>query len=141
MTLYKTDFYAWTLQQAEHLRAEAMEQLDIQNLIEEIEGMSSSERRQLSNRLHVLLMHLLKLLCQKHENPKRWLATIREQRRRIGYLLKDSPSLRNLLDERIADVYPDARDEAAEETGLLLDTFPAICPWTTAQIMDNHFYP
>ena len=86
-------------------------------------------------------MHLLKLLCQKHENPKRWLATIREQRRRIGYLLKDSPSLRNLLDERIADVYPDARDEAAEETGLLLDTFPAICPWTTAQIMDNHFYP
>ena len=60
MTLYKTDFYAWTLQQAEHLRAEAMEQLDIQNLIEEIEGMSSSERRQLSNRLHVLLMHLLR---------------------------------------------------------------------------------
>ena len=42
------------------MKAGALSQLDIPNLIEEIESMGRSEKRELRSRLTVLLMHLLK---------------------------------------------------------------------------------
>lgn len=42
------------------LRKSKFEKLDVDNLIEEIEGISRSKRRELKNRLIVLLVHLLK---------------------------------------------------------------------------------
>jgi N-acetylglutamate synthase-like GNAT family acetyltransferase len=42
MTLYQTDFYAWTQQQAALLQAEEFTEVDWQNLIEEIEELGSS---------------------------------------------------------------------------------------------------
>jgi len=42
---YETDFYTWTVQQADLLRNEEFEELDLPNLIEEIESMGKSQRR------------------------------------------------------------------------------------------------
>ena len=64
MSTYETDFYAWTHDQATRLRTHDFARLDIDNLIEEIETMGPSERRQLTNRLEVLLIHLLKWTFQ-----------------------------------------------------------------------------
>jgi hypothetical protein len=47
MPTYEQDFYAWTQEQARMLRAGALAHLDIPNLVEEIESMGRSEKREL----------------------------------------------------------------------------------------------
>ena len=49
-TLYEADFYAWTQRQAELLRAEEFSDVDWNNLIEEIETLGRSERKEIKSR-------------------------------------------------------------------------------------------
>lgn len=98
-TLYETDFYAWTQRQAELLRAAEFSEVDWNNLIKEIETWGRSDKRELSSRLEVLLMHLLEWQFQARKRGKSWRATIAEQRRRLRGMLAESPSLCALLDE------------------------------------------
>ncbi|WP_143171095.1 DUF29 domain-containing protein [[Phormidium ambiguum] IAM M-71] len=99
--LYETDFYAWTQKQAELLRQRDLNNLDIENLIQEIESLGKQEKRELVNRLGVLIGHLLKWEYQPNKRSKSWLKTIREQRRKITDLLQENPSLKPYLDEAI----------------------------------------
>ena len=57
---YEKDFYAWTVEQARLLRSGELSEIDVENIAEEIESMGRSERREIGNRLTVLLSHLLK---------------------------------------------------------------------------------
>ena len=57
---YHQDFYGWTQEQAKLLREHRLDELDLENLLEEVESMGKSEKRELESRLEVLLMHLLK---------------------------------------------------------------------------------
>ena len=57
---YEQDFYGWTQEQARLLREGRFAELDVANVIEEIETLGRSERRELVSRLRVLLLHLLK---------------------------------------------------------------------------------
>lgn len=139
--LYDTDFYAWTQRQAALLRAEEFSEVDWHNLIEEIETLGRSDKRELESRLEVLLMHLLKWRYQAGKRGKSWRVTIDEQRRRLEKLLKESPSLHAQLATFVAEAYPDARRAATVETGLPATTFPAECPWTVGQLMDEDFWP
>jgi len=139
--LYDTDFYAWTERQAELLRAEEFEAVDWDNLIEEIVAMGAAQRRELTSRLQVLIMHLLKWQYQPDLRSKSWGYTIRNQRNELSYLLEESPSLRTLLLERIAVAYPRAVKDALEETGFLRSPFPATCPYRVEQILDEAFWP
>lgn len=141
MTVYERDFYGWTQQQAQLLRAHDFSQLDIENLIEEVEGMGRSERRQLANRLELLLMHLLKWHYQPALRGRSWELTIQEQRRRIAKLLRENPSLQPRLPDLLPEVYEDAAFSAMRETGLALETFPAACPYGVAQVLDAHWLP
>ena len=139
--LYDTDFYAWTERQAELLRAEEFEAVDWDNLIEEIVAMGAAQRRELTSRLQVLIMHLLKWQYLPDLRSKSWGYTIRNQRNELSYLLEESPSLRTLLLERIAVAYPRAVKDALEETGFLRSPFPATCPYRVEQILDEAFWP
>ena len=95
---YETDFHAWAVQNARLLREGKLTQLDAEHIAEELEGMSASERRELLNRLQVLLLHLLKYQYQPERRGKSWLLTISHQRTAIERLLEQSPSLTALLD-------------------------------------------
>jgi hypothetical protein len=138
---YETDFYVWTQTQAELLREEEFEELDLPNLIEELEAMGRSERRELVSRLTVLLTHLLKWQYQPEMRSKSWQNTIRVQRRDIQAILNDSPSLRATLAEFIALAYPDARADAIEETSLLSPVFPETSPYSAEQILNVAYLP
>jgi Domain of unknown function DUF29 len=59
-SLYETDFYAWTEEQAKLLKDREWGQLDLPNLIEEIESLGKQQRAELRNRLSILIGHLLK---------------------------------------------------------------------------------
>jgi hypothetical protein len=130
MPSYDDDFYSWTIEQAHLLRAGQAAELDWSNIAEEIESMGRSERNQLTNRLAVLLAHLLKWQFQPGLRGNIWRLTIREQRRRAARVLAQNPGLRGVLDAIITDAYGDAVMIAERETGLAEGTFPAQCPWT-----------
>ena len=81
--LYETDFYTWTVEQAQFLRDGAWDSLDIQNLAEEIETLGKQDRRELRNGLRVLIGHLLKWEYQPGKRSRSWSNTIYEQRYQI----------------------------------------------------------
>ena len=57
MSAYHTDFAEWSDCTAALLRAGKYDQLDIQNVSEEIEGLGESERHQLRSRFTQILEH------------------------------------------------------------------------------------
>ncbi|WP_333217767.1 MULTISPECIES: DUF29 domain-containing protein [unclassified Microcoleus] len=55
-----------------------------------------------------------------------WKGSIVEYRRRLRKTLKDSPSLKPYLEEVLAECYADGAEQARDETGLLVETFPQL---------------
>lgn len=135
MSLYEQDFYQWTQEQAALLKARALSQLDVENLIEEIETMGRSEKRELVSRLAVLLAHLLKWDFQPERRGKSWLNTIKIQRIDLQDVLNDSPGLKNELQKSILTAYRKAILLASDETGLPETAFPETSPYSIEQIM------
>ncbi|HEY3912003.1 MAG TPA: DUF29 domain-containing protein [Stellaceae bacterium] len=138
---YEEDFYAWTVEQARLLRAGEFSDLDVENIAEEIESMGRSDRREIKSRLTMLLVHLSKWRLQPQMQSRSWSGTIREQRRKIEELLSESPSLRPAVAEILLQAYADAREDAAEETGLPQAAFPETCPFTPEEVLSRSFLP
>jgi hypothetical protein len=140
---YERDFYAWLLSQAGALRERRFRELDLENLIEEVEELARSQSRELLNRLRVILVHLLKWRYQPEKRSTSWDLTLLEQRNQIGQLLEQSPSLRRQVPEQLAKAYPSATKRAAKEMrrAKIHHIFPAQCPWTTEQILDEDYLP
>ncbi|MCB0063242.1 MAG: DUF29 domain-containing protein [Caldilineaceae bacterium] len=140
-SLYETDFYAWTQRQAALLRTEEFSEVDWNHLIEEIETLGRSERNEVKNRLIVLIMHLLKWQYQPELQSRSWIATITVQRDDLAALLADNPSLHAQLAEFVDEVYSRAVKRAVQETGLRATVFPAACPFSAEEIMNEDFWP
>lgn len=139
--LYDRDFYAWSREQASLLRAGRLAEADVAHIAEEIESMGRSEKRELVNRFVVLLLHLAKWRYQPNLRGRSRELSIKDQRLEIVGLLDDNPSLRPLLAEVLALAWPRASVGAERETGLDAVTFPADCPWTAEQALDQAFLP
>ena len=140
-TLYERDFYAWANEQTALLRAGKLAEADLEHIAEEIESMGKAEKRELANRLAVLLLHLLKWRFQPGRRGASWQATIRVQRRDLEVHMADNPSLKAVVPQAIVQAYGNAVIEAGAETGFAEAVFPPICPWTFVQIMDPGFWP
>jgi hypothetical protein len=138
--LYETDFYAWTIEQAKCLKDGVWDCLDISNLVEEIDSLGKQQRQELRNRLGILLGQLLKWEFQPSHRSKCWLATIREQRRRIVDLLEESPSLKPYFPEVLEKAYQDGVDLAVRETSLNYKDFPQECLYSLEQVLDSSFF-
>jgi len=138
---YEADFYRWTQEQAEALRARRLPDLDWENLAEEIETLGRSDRLEIKSRLRVLLLHLLKWRFQPQGRKSGWRSAIIEQRAQLGDRLGDSPSLRPYAAKALDDAYRLARLKAADETGLPLGRFPETCPFTIEEALDEAFLP
>ncbi|HMW57137.1 MAG: DUF29 domain-containing protein [Candidatus Accumulibacter phosphatis] len=140
-TLYQSDFYTWARQQADLLREGRFDTLDAEHLIEELEAMGSRERRELANRLTVLLTHLLKWQFQPSRQGASWTLTIRVQRMDIADLLNDEPGLIPEIPQAFEKAYRKARLLAANETGMDEATFPKQSPYTIEQTMADDYLP
>lgn len=90
---------AWCEDTAAKLRAHDIDQLDFENLIEEIEGLASRDKRELQSRLRILLAHLLKRLYVNSPYDYNGWENTEEQRSELEILLKHSPSLKNYFTE------------------------------------------
>ncbi len=123
------------------LRAGRLSEADIENIAEEIESMGRSEKRELTSRLQVLMMHLLKWQFQPAGRGTSWRLTVEEQRRALTKHFAANPSLKTMLNEAIESAYDLAVVAAARETNIELKEFPNVCPWVFAQMADSGFFP
>jgi len=138
---YDVDFHAWANEQATLLRAGRLAEIDVEHIAEEIETLGRGERRELVNRLSVLLLQLLKWNHQPEGRGKSWELTIKEQRRQLTRHLRDNPSLGAWTDQAMADAYGDAVLRAELEMNLPRDMLPQGCPCRFEQAMDEAFWP
>lgn len=115
-TLYANDLVAWLDDTAIKLKQRRFDDIDINSLVEEIEGLAGRDRRELKNRLIVLLSHLIKrLYVDLPDDYRGWELIIREQRRQLSDLLEQSPSLRNYWTEVFSVAWETALSETREE--------------------------
>jgi hypothetical protein len=140
-SLYETDLYLWTVEQARLLRERRFAELDLENLVDEVESVGASEKREIANRLDVLIAHLLKWKYQPGARSSGWTGTIDEQRRRLHGLLRQSPSLRRHPADIFDDCHLAGRLRAAKETGIDFTLFPEAPPFTVEQALDDGYLP
>ena len=141
LTLYDRDYLEWINLTLDQLRKQDYTSVDWQNLIEEIEDMGKGERRSLETNLVIVLWHLLKWQFQPQYPTGSWECSIIERRRRIRKSLEDSPSLKYYLETVLTECYESAVKQAKAETQLPLETFPAICPYNVAEVLEDYFWP
>jgi hypothetical protein len=92
--LYEQDILLWSEDTVAKLKARDFEHLDVEHLIEEVEALGISQKKELISRLIVLLEHLLKRLYVNLPNDYNgWERTIRTQRTELEVLLDAVPSL------------------------------------------------
>lgn len=95
MTLYDTDFEHWLSEQITNLQLHKWDSLDIPHLVEELEALNRSNKRELYSYTVVLLAHLLKWQYQPLMRSGSWEASIDNSRKRIERVFLDQPSLKN----------------------------------------------
>lgn len=115
-SLYEQDILLWVEETVAKLKAHDFENLDLENLIEEVESLGISQKKELISRLITLLEHLLKrLYVDLPYDYNRWERTIRNQRNGLQVLLKQVPSLKTRWYESFADAWEIALKTVREE--------------------------
>ena len=139
--LYYEDFYVWTEAQAELLRKRQFEALDLDNLIEEVEGLGDAKKSAVLNNASNIIEHLLKLQFSPAQDPRRgWAESIVEHRTRLE--LELTPRLHQILVEELPRVYALTRRSTERKLRLYgehaaADALPTDCPYTIDQITED----
>jgi Domain of unknown function DUF29 len=148
-SLYQTDYYAWTKQQAAELRAMAAarvdSKLDLENLAEEVESLGRSDLNTVRSQVRRIIEHLLKLEYSPASEPRiDWRDSVAQARDEIEDHITASmfPDVAADLDK----LFGRARRNAA--SGLVrhgerkaANVLPADCPYSFEQILDQDWYP
>ncbi len=137
--LYETDFYGWTVEQAKLLTLGNLDGLDLVNLVEEIESLGKQKQQELSNRLGVLIGHLLKWQYQPQKRSRSWQVTIQLQREEIQDLLADNPSLKSYLDKALSKGFRLGLALILAETSIKKSILPHEFPYSFEQLLDLNF--
>jgi hypothetical protein len=120
------------------MRAGRFEDLDLENLIEEVEGLADALESSVRSRALTIMVHLLKLQHSPAQDPRiGWRETIRTQRTELLNDLK--PTLIRHLADRLPQLYARARHDAegslrdhGEQAAA--DALPTACPYALDQI-------
>jgi Domain of unknown function DUF29 len=148
-SLYQTDYYAWTKQQAAELRrlaaARANTTLDLEHLAEEVESLGRSDLATVRSQLRRIIEHLLKLEHSPTAEPRfGWRESVIEARDVIPDVI--TATLRREAEAELAKTYQQGRRRA--EAALLRQgeseagrALPATCPYSFDQIVGHDWYP
>jgi len=134
-SLYDRDFALWVEAQVAAIRAGDPEGLDVENLVEELEGLTERDERALGSQLKRVMTHLLKQRYQPERATRSWQDSVANGREEITDILEQSPSLRRLLPEMMTRNYPRAVGQAARDTRRPPDSFPDQPPFTLAEVL------
>src|SRR5438874_1752000 len=132
--LYESDETAWLETMAELIRANKYKDLDYVHLGEYLSDMAKRDRREVQNRLAILLAHVLNWTYQKKKRSGGWRATIIVQSQELEELVEKGV-LRAHADAVLPRAFAKAVKQAAAETGLPPETFPKECPYTVDMLL------
>jgi hypothetical protein len=115
-SLYDRDLNLWLEEAIAQLKCGDFHNLDIENLVEELEGLAGRDKRELKSRLRTLLEHLLKrLYVNMPDCFNGWENTIREQRSQLEDILEQSPSLKAMWAETFDNAWRSALKNTRQE--------------------------
>jgi len=140
-SLYEQDILLWVEDTVNKLKNHDFTNLDIDNLIEEVESLGISQKKELISRLMVLLEHLLKrLYVDLPYDYNGWERTIRNQRSEIDLLISQVPSLQSRWDISFDDTWKRALAKVKQEYRQVsfLDRWPYSQSLET--ILNNDFW-
>jgi Domain of unknown function DUF29 len=141
MSDYDTDFYTWTQQQAQALRAQDWAAVDVNHVAEEIEDLWKSADHDLTG----LLLGFLELIyrpCPEDVGQYYWQASVIDYHRgMLADWLEGSPHLRPVLVGLLAEDYAWARQQVMGRRTPPLTEPPERCPWSLDQLLDEHWWP
>jgi hypothetical protein len=132
--LYEADETAWLEAMAELIQQGHLGELDYVHLGEYLADMAKRDRREVKSRLTILIAHVLKWTHQADKRSGSWRGTIVAQRQELEDLI-GAGVLRNHAEAVLPAAYAAAVEQAAAETGLSTDTFPAEYPYTVDQLL------
>jgi hypothetical protein len=116
VSLYEQDFALWIEDVVAKLKARDFDNLDVDNILEEIESLGKSQKREVKSRLQTLLAHILKrMYVDSPLDYNGWERTIREQCKELRLLLEESPSLKNDYIKFFDRVWQAALSEVKQE--------------------------
>ena len=123
---YDQDFALWVEENIALLKAKNYDAVDWENLIEEVEGLTRSYKRELENRLITLFEHALKRRYVSLPDCYRgWEVTLKRTQYKLKQILRDSPSLRNYFVSLIEECYQDAlKNMRVEYDAIFPDRLP-----------------
>jgi hypothetical protein len=131
----------WIEQTAQLLHEHRWQEVDLEHLIEEVEGLGKSERRSIASQLTRLLLHLLKWQYQPQRRSDSWLDSITDSRTQIELAIQDSPSLKSYPIDQLEESYQRTRHQAAKQTEMLISAFPEECPYSLELVLDEDWLP
>ena len=148
-SLYQTDYYAWTKDQAAKLRALAAARvnstLDLENLAEEVESLGRSDLNTVRSQVRRIIEHLLKLESSPSTPPRDdWRHSIAQARDEVEDHI--TASMRPDVAAELGKLFSRGRRDAA--MGLrrhgereAAQALPTTCPYSLDQIVSGDWYP
>lgn len=119
--LYEQDYFLWLETTLEQLRQKNFSTLDLENLIEELEGLGRSEKRALESLLTRLLEHLFKIAyweSEREHNLAHWIVEVNNFRYQIQKRTQVSTVLKNYLNE----IFDESHSVAFEGISLAMNS-------------------
>src|SRR5207249_859120 len=138
--LFLVDEVAWLEESARLIKEGRVQELDFANLKDYLESSAAEEKAEVSRRLTDLLVHLLDWQIDARPRSAPWHEQIFTQRNELADLLS-SPCLHEFAAKDIGRSYTWARRGSAATAKRDVTKFPARCPYTLEQILDEEFYP
>jgi Domain of unknown function DUF29 len=140
--LYEIDDHLWLEETIKLLKANHLEELDLENLIEELENLGRRDKAKVASLLEQIIRHLLLLQYWTQEsqcNSGHWKAEIRSFRNQLKRNL--TTNLYQYLQNELASIYEDALGYVIEKTEAKLDNLPQHCIYTLEQLLDINYLP
>ncbi|CCH94405.1 conserved hypothetical protein [Microcystis aeruginosa PCC 9432] len=129
--IYETDFYQWTIEQAQALREQNFQELDWENIIEEIEALGRSDYSAVASLLMREIEHRLKIdYANRPECDRHWRSEMVAFRKNIKRRL--SPSMKPKLQKDFSEIYQDAVEIVLAKYDLNL---PTTCPYNLEDLL------
>jgi hypothetical protein len=134
--LYERDETAWLELTASLVAEGRLREIDRAALVEYLSDMAKRDKREVTNRLTVLIAHVLKWQYQPKRRTNSWRATILSQQDELEELLESGTLLR-YADGILAKCYGKAVQRTAAETGLQVQKFPEACPYSIGGLLSR----
>jgi hypothetical protein len=143
-TAYDTDYQLWLEETIASIARGDFRSVDWPNVLEELRDLGKNNQRAIESLLTRLIEHLLKLAYWESEreyNQRGWKGEIRNFRKQIKKILKQSPSLYGYLETVFEECYTDAREIVIDITGLDASVFPVGAIASLDEILNESWLP